>query len=448
MPTSRAMTETPCPTPVNREAPFGIDELFFSSTDPHSIIREGNAVFTRVSGYTREHLIGTPHNVVRHPDMPRGVFRLFWDRLGAGRPVAAYVKNMSADGSYCWVMAAAVPTPQGFLSVRLKPSSPHLETVKALYAQVREAERDLEAMGHSNAEVAEQGRDMLLSLLAEAGYHRYTAFERVTLPAEIVSRESQVGSGAATGGSGTVLTALGTTAASLSALFEQVGEYQAGSRALEASSTLVRALAEDVRLNAINGLVAAQRLSADGATLAVVADRMTHAAHDISRIVATLDQDLAPAVETMGDLAFRISVAKLQVDMARAYASEAEGGCADGACALAELTGCLADSNAAVVELTGEMRRRLSRAGSVVGDIENTLKPLGALHICGRIEVAGVRDAAGFRVLLDDVKVQLDEGATQVDALREAAERCNADGYDLDTLTRQTEAVRSALVAA
>lgn len=77
-------------TPAARDEGFGLDELFFSTTDAGGRIRTGNPVFTRVSGYDAAELAGRAHNVVRHPDMPRVVFRVLWDHLQAGEPVAAY----------------------------------------------------------------------------------------------------------------------------------------------------------------------------------------------------------------------------------------------------------------------------------------------------------------------------------------------------------------------
>jgi PAS domain S-box-containing protein len=97
-----------------REREFGIEELFFSTTDVKGHISAGNEVFTRISGYTEDELLGRAHNVIRHPDMPRGVFQLLWDTIQAGRPIAAYVKNRAKDGElyfadYETFMCAALP---------------------------------------------------------------------------------------------------------------------------------------------------------------------------------------------------------------------------------------------------------------------------------------------------------------------------------------------------
>lgn len=121
------------PTPNQNESPFGFDELFFSTTNERGVITFGNDVFVRVSGYPRETLKGAPHSIIRHPDVPRAVFKLLWDTLQAGRPIAAYVKNLSANGSFYWVYAFVFPIQDGYLSIRLKPSSPIFSVVKNLY---------------------------------------------------------------------------------------------------------------------------------------------------------------------------------------------------------------------------------------------------------------------------------------------------------------------------
>ena len=442
MPSSRA-------TPTNREAPFALDELFFSTTDTGGRIRGGNDVFVRVSGYSRDEIIGSAHNIVRHPDMPRGTFHLLWERLKADRPIAAYVKNMTADGCFYWVMSAAEPTRDGFLSVRLKPSTETLDTVVALYAEVRAYEQELEEQGMPNREVAAAGAEKLLALLAEAGYESYDAFEQFILPAEIVSRESQLGRQRSTGSMGShdrAIAALDRTTECLDDLFRQVGELQESSRVLGASAGTVRRLAEDVRLNAVNGLVAAARLSADGATLSIVADRMTHAAHDISQLVGRLDESLRPAISALGALALRISIAKAQVDMARAFAVDQAGQAADSSvAALGDLLYCVDQGAGDIARSSADVQHHIAGVSGVVDDVHATLEALGALHMCGRIEVAGVRDAAGFRVLLDDVKVQLDEGAKQVTSLRDAVDRCSRQDYNVAELVACVSGVRECI---
>ena len=142
----------PGKTLLNEERPFGIEELFFSTTNPTGIIRSGNRVFTRVSGWSAAELIGQPHSILRHPDMPRVVFKLLWDEISAGRPVVAYVKNLAKNGAFYWVIASVVPIEGGYLSVRFKPSSGLFPTVEGLYTQLLKIEQDVESSGGSKAQ--------------------------------------------------------------------------------------------------------------------------------------------------------------------------------------------------------------------------------------------------------------------------------------------------------
>lgn len=107
------------PTGDVHEVP--VEDLFFSTTDAKGIIDEGNEVFTRNSRFSREQLLGAPHNLIRHPDMPAAVFHVMWAMLAAGQPVCAYVKNLAADGSTYRAFATVVPIGDRYLSVRSRP---------------------------------------------------------------------------------------------------------------------------------------------------------------------------------------------------------------------------------------------------------------------------------------------------------------------------------------
>lgn len=135
-----------------RRTLFRTRRTFFSTTDANGIIVSGNRVFTRVSAWSADELTGEPHSILRHPDMPRVVFKLLWDEIGAGRPVAAYVKNLAKNGAYYWVIASVVPFDGGYLSVRFKPSSGLFPTVEGLYAQLLKIEKDVEASGGSKSQ--------------------------------------------------------------------------------------------------------------------------------------------------------------------------------------------------------------------------------------------------------------------------------------------------------
>ncbi|MFV0287149.1 MAG: PAS domain-containing protein, partial [Demequina sp.] len=98
-----------------------MDQLFFSTTNKLGIIEQANSVFSQISRFSHEELVGKPHNLIRHPDMPQGAFRLMWDTLQAGEPFCAYVVNLAKDGSDYLVFATVTPLGDGYLSVRSRP---------------------------------------------------------------------------------------------------------------------------------------------------------------------------------------------------------------------------------------------------------------------------------------------------------------------------------------
>jgi PAS domain S-box-containing protein len=96
--------------PTGVERTFDSDDIIVSKTDPKGIITYANDVFLRVSGYAEEEVLGQPHNIIRHPDMPRCVFKLLWDTIAGGEEIFAYVLNLAADGAHYWVVAHVTPT--------------------------------------------------------------------------------------------------------------------------------------------------------------------------------------------------------------------------------------------------------------------------------------------------------------------------------------------------
>ncbi|MFO1489242.1 MAG: PAS domain-containing protein [Verrucomicrobiota bacterium] len=133
--------------PTGREKFFAEDEIIVSKTDLRGVITYANDVFQRVAGYTEAELIGKPHNLIRHPDMPRCVFKLLWETLHAGDEIFAYVLNLARDGSHYWVFAHVTPSYDlqgklvGYHSNRRVPYPDGLAKVKPLYAQLLAVER-------------------------------------------------------------------------------------------------------------------------------------------------------------------------------------------------------------------------------------------------------------------------------------------------------------------
>jgi PAS domain S-box-containing protein len=145
-------------------------DFIVSMTDLKGRITYGNRIFIEFSGYSSNELIGTQHNIIRHPDMPRAVFQLLWDKIQAGNECFAYVKNMSKDGGFYWVFANVTPTfdPDGkitgYMSVRRKPKLSGINVVSGLYAAMLAEEQKV---GPANA-IAASTR-LLVNVLNEKG---------------------------------------------------------------------------------------------------------------------------------------------------------------------------------------------------------------------------------------------------------------------------------------
>ncbi|WP_194949341.1 PAS domain-containing protein [Actinomyces trachealis] len=179
-------TGTPA-TPTNTtEYTYAADDIFFSTTDAGGRIRRANSTFMRLSGYPRGALVGSAHNVVRHPDMPAGLFRSVWQDIEAGNAASAYITNLSSDGGYYRVFATIVPSAGGYLSVRTLPMRTELrDKMEGAYARVRDVEAASTAAGSTRREVAAAGQAALQAELEALGYRDSVDFTRQTLPEEI-----------------------------------------------------------------------------------------------------------------------------------------------------------------------------------------------------------------------------------------------------------------------
>lgn len=131
------------------EIRFSEDIFIVSKTDVKGRITYCNDVFIEVCGYEEEELIGAPHNIIRHKDMPRVVFKMLWDRIEAGEEIFAYVKNRAKDGKFYWVHAYVTPTFDihnnnkiiGYHSVRRSPNRDAVKLIEGVYAKMLTAEK-------------------------------------------------------------------------------------------------------------------------------------------------------------------------------------------------------------------------------------------------------------------------------------------------------------------
>lgn len=155
--------------PSNGAAPFEATDLLFSRTDDRGVIKAVNRVFQRVAAIPWEVLLGAPHKIIRHEDMPKAVFWLVWEALKSGQPTGVYLKNRTYDGLYYWVFATLSPIEGGYISTRVKPCDKILPKLEPIYANLRAQER-------MENYVPSDGAQDFLESLQELGYPDYSAF--------------------------------------------------------------------------------------------------------------------------------------------------------------------------------------------------------------------------------------------------------------------------------
>ncbi len=127
---------------TQRERPMAEGERLVSTTDVRGVITEANDAFVRISGFSHEELLGAPHNIVRHPDMPPAAFADLWSNLRAGKPWMGVVKNRCKSGDHYYVDAHVSPIFEGanmvgYQSVRVTPEREAVNRAEALYAALR-----------------------------------------------------------------------------------------------------------------------------------------------------------------------------------------------------------------------------------------------------------------------------------------------------------------------
>lgn len=157
---------------------FDQDEVIVSKTTSQGIITYANRTFLNISGFDADEVIGRPHNVIRHPGMPRCIFKLLWDNLRSGKEVFAYIVNRCKQGDHYWVFAHVTPsldadrTLLGYHSNRRVPDRAVLEgTIIPLYRSLTEVEQ----RAADPKAGLEHAHGQLMSMLADKGvtYDRF-----------------------------------------------------------------------------------------------------------------------------------------------------------------------------------------------------------------------------------------------------------------------------------
>lgn len=443
-------------TPTNNEHHVGIDDYFFSTTDRKGVIAEANSVFVRLSRYPHERLHGAPHNIIRHPDMPGGTFKLVWDQIEAGRPACAYVQNMAADGGTYWVFATLVPVGEKYLSVRMKPLVSDLkEASEALYKRVRPIELGArEHDGASREEAAALGLAALAKGLAPLGIAGADDLALIALPAEVSAHE-QLGSGLprrpeATGPLADLLAVMHTVDERTDALVAQLAEYDALVGALEASGTDAGPTTDRLKR-----LVMAARA---GSEVVGVPEMLADFTGRMSTYAGSADEQLTALRDTLSTVArdvrwlrMRIALLRLHNRMVGTFCAELIDGysTADALASLKMLCAALREGATDLDSAMGGMRDAMTRVPELVQAAVRDADRALRMATKWRSEAATATEPVAT-VLEPHLQVLLSQSATGFDELRrfsETAARCALlpDPYDHDGLAEQIEAMERIL---
>lgn len=362
------------PEPTAVEHFVAPDELFFSTTDRRGVIRSANSVFVRIAGYDHEHLVGRPHNIVRHPSMPSGAFHVMWQRLLAGQPMAAYVRNLAADGGSYWVFATITPFGDGFLSVRSAPLTTMFDTVRDVYARVLAAEQQHAADGHHRAEVARHGATLIEREVRRLGYPSYEALMYDALALEVAERNAIVRPHTdrpeATGDAAEVLDAVREMHHALDGLDQHIVRY--ADLVGRIAPVSIELLDNARELEAIAEHAADVSEQSEAATLRNSARVMRHPMHEAVVALELLAADLGEVLHALRRERFSISVARLHAEMTGVFAAESVDGLAP--------EDSLGEVPALSTAMADDVREMLAGSSSLNGRLHTVAERVRSAH--------------------------------------------------------------------
>ncbi|MBI2520691.1 MAG: PAS domain-containing protein [Bdellovibrio sp.] len=360
-------------TAVDSESNFGIHEMFFSTTDSKGIITSVNSVFERVSGHSLSTLVGSPQNIMRHPDMPKAIFKMWWENIQAGKPFTAYVKDLIADGSYLWTIATVFPFDGGYLAVRIKPTSSLFKTVPGLYAQVLEDEK-------KNG--VESAVKLFLKLLYDAGFSGYDSFMNRALALEMKERSHAL-----------TKTSISRGEACFTRVFEKLEAFATLSKILTNAIKEMKLSFQGLRSLSLNMSLSACHLGKTANTLAVVADSFQHFSSETEEEVTKFQNILQEVRMALRMSEYYSSAAYLQNQMIDFFAEETKSQGINSSRRrkqLSTVSAMLIDHCNQLLEQTHDLLGRFSVAANTT---EASITALEIVRQTGKVEAAQVHGA-------------------------------------------------------
>ncbi|WP_457626832.1 methyl-accepting chemotaxis protein [Persephonella sp.] len=409
--------------PKNMESPFRPDEMFFSITDLKGIILSGNKVFYRTSKYTREELIGAPHNIIRHPDMPRIIFKLLWDYIRSGKPIVAYVKNMAKDGSYYWVLATVMPLKdeygqiQKYVSIRIKPTTEYLDLVNRLYKELLEEEKK----GGMDASYQK-----LVETLKSLGYESYDEFMKDVLSKELESKKDILKVEELKGihmdnEFFRIIKRTFDIARKLDELYDSIYEkisiFENFTNVLQEKSDRIFRLTDYIRLISLNSSVESFKLGSKGASFSVLSAEMRKNSEMGNKIIDEMKKQTELIMKDMDRIVILINISKLQIIMITKFLKETLESLQSGNSSeeerkevesnLRDLLHLLLTDAREIAEYSSDMQTQLKKIDEHMKKLKILVKRLEFLYLNGMVESAHHTETS-FSIIFTEVNKLVD----------------------------------------
>ncbi|WP_408098044.1 PAS domain-containing protein [Peredibacter sp. HCB2-198] len=396
------------PIPVPKEVPFEAEELFFSTTDLRGIIQFGNDVFIRISGYPSETILGAPHNIIRHPDMPKSVFKLFWDTLKANKPIGAYVKNMAADGRYYWVFAFAFPVNGGYLSIRFKPSSKVFDRVQEIYAHV---------LAHEKETSMDDAAPLLHELIRKEGFRDYEDFMVQATILELSSRDKTLKASKETISNDHVIQDISEvtskTATSLDQNFAKISAYQKSNEVFINSVNMLENEFNKLKFLSINMKILAGNFGDEAVTLGVISEEFSNLATKIEEQLTSFSSFVHELQNAIKHCSLHLAALKTQMIMVDFFVKESINKLSTSENAFAGMlqnrevfTSLFTHSIKTLAHELEVLQNRLNSITTQIKDIQKFISGLEVIKQIGAIESART----------DEVKKSFDYYLTEMDS--------------------------------
>ena len=395
--------------PKNVEARFNIDEIFFSSTDPKGVILAGNKVFFNIAKYEPEELIGSPHNVVRHPDMPKTIFKLLWDYIKSKKPIIAYVKNLAKDGSYYWVVALVLPIVgkdgkiKKYLSIRVKPTSKYFEYIPALYKKLKEVEN-------------RYGIDDAMSYLSEEveklGFESYDDFMFAVLREEILSKSDVLKvksidiypSDDFTRAIYAIFKFSKDIDNIYDEIYSKIGKLETFGKILKEKSEYIFNLTDNIRLISLNSSVESFKLGSDGASFSVLSAEMRKNSEVGNKIIEEMKNTTDEISQVLRNIVDSISVSKLEIIAITQFLNEIinYGKDEHSGQSLCDLMYLLDVNSQEDMKLSHKLSKLLNDINENIKNLKILIKRLEFLYLNGMVESAHQTETS-FSIIFTEV---------------------------------------------